>query len=1098
MGNQQDFRPEYAASLVSLANQLTEKRRDDEALVAVQEAVEIYQELASADPGAYLPELASAINTLAARQVDLGNLDAAQQLAMRAVEIYQRLADRNPRAHLPSLAQTWHNVAVTRYLLGEDEQAVEAAAESAALIEQAANSRSGVGHLPDLGTALVTLSTLLLRTGRLTEATDTASRAVDTCQRVAASDSGPGPLINLAEALQVLSVSLRESDRYEEAIEAAERAVAIRRTLADAAPGELMADLAPALENLASGFAVLGRERESLAGYREAVDLYRRLAERQPEAALPPLAGALTNLGAQLTAIGRNDEAVAAVEESVNIYRQLAEISSDTYQRHLANALANLGRALWTRYEYHGDPSDLDGAVQVLRESVAVVPADHPDRFAVLSNLGSALETRFSHAGSFADLDEAVSVLRESAAVLPADRSDRPVVLSNLGRVLATRFERTGEFGDLDESIRLSREALAATLYDNPNRPLALSNLGTAFATRFGRTGEFGDADEAIRLLHEAVAATPADHPSRAMTLSNLGRALEAGFQHAGNLAWLGDTIRTLHEAAQDITAPGDTRMAAAIAWARAAASAGDYQAAADGYALAVGLLQVLAWPSSQRIAAERHLADWAGLTVDAAACALYAGRPGQAVQLLEQGRSVLWSHMLRTSIKLSELQRVAPRLADRLSGVREALEFPTAEGYPGTHTTTAPAQAVDTRMRLAREWDSLVEQVRALPGFDRFLAPDSLAQLQSAAVAGPVVVVNVSRYRCDALILTADGGVNVIPLSELTLRGAIEHAAAFLAAIGSAQSGNGHPPTSAAARQNMTATLAWLWDAVTEPVLSALGYSATPPEGTAWPRVWWCPTGPLAFLPLHAAGRYAETVAPFGSKTLATPQTVLDPVVSSYTPTLTALIQARGRPGPTTDPPMLIVGVPDIPGVSHLPGVTGGVEMIMRTFGGTQTVLIGPAATRAAVLHAMGDHSWIHLACHGTHNTSDPTQSALQLYDGQLTVGAILTAQPVPAELAFLSASYTAIGGTEPADEAIHLAAALHTLGYRHVIATLWAISDSHASDIASATYSALTSDGRPNANGAAESLHRAIRGLRASYPNDPTVWAQYVHFGP
>ena len=44
-------------------------------------------------------------------------------------------------------------------------------------------------------------------------------------------------------------------------------------------------------------------------------------------------------------------------------------------------------------------------------------------------------------------------------------------------------------------------------------------------------------------------------------------------------------------------------------------------------------------------------------------------------------------------------------------------------------------------------------------------------------------------------------------------------------------------------------------------------------------PRIWWCPTGPLAFLPLHAAGLH-DSDEP-GTK-------IFDYVVSSYLPTIT------------------------------------------------------------------------------------------------------------------------------------------------------------------------------------------------------------------
>ena len=53
---------------------------------------------------------------------------------------------------------------------------------------------------------------------------------------------------------------------------------------------------------------------------------------------------------------------------------------------------------------------------------------------------------------------------------------------------------------------------------------------------------------------------------------------------------------------------------------------------------------------------------------------------------------------------------------------------------------------------------------------------------------------------------------------------------------------------------------------------------------------MWWCPTGPLTILPIHAAGHHADSV----SGTTPTKQSVLDRVVSSYAPTLSALIRAR------------------------------------------------------------------------------------------------------------------------------------------------------------------------------------------------------------
>jgi hypothetical protein len=57
--------------------------------------------------------------------------------------------------------------------------------------------------------------------------------------------------------------------------------------------------------------------------------------------------------------------------------------------------------------------------------------------------------------------------------------------------------------------------------------------------------------------------------------------------------------------------------------------------------------------------------------------------------------------------------------------------------------------------------------------------------------------------------------------------------------------------------------------------------------QGTSRPRLWWLPTGPLTFLPLHAAGVYTGKEA----------DCLSDYAVSSYVPTLSALAEARSRP---------------------------------------------------------------------------------------------------------------------------------------------------------------------------------------------------------
>ena len=450
----------------------------------------------------------------------------------------------------------------------------------------------------------------------------------------------------------------------------------------------------------------------------------------------------------------------------------------------------------------------------------------------------------------------------------------------------------------------------------------------------------------------------------------------------------------------------------------------------------------------------------------------------------------------------------------------------------PGT--AAGAGRVIDHRMALAREWDELVEKVRKLDGFEDFLKPPLLERLLPAAEAGPVVVVNVSRWRCDALIVTA-GGVEVKKLAGLTAEAANAQARAYLDGLHEVEKairlvyetrercdGADHPLEAIAAytaakqllqdavdgcEEMLLEITGWLWDQVAGPVLDTLGITGPPAPGQSWPRLWWCPTGLLSLLPLHAAGHHTA----LGRERH---ESVLDRVVPSYTPTLRALLEARGNgtraagPGQHADtstesvsacPPgqrMLVVALPDTPGQMPLPNVARERRLLTRLFRDNHTILDGPAATWAAVREQLPRHGWVHLSCHGDQDLADPSRGGILLYDRRLTIAEISGGQ-YHGDFAFLSACKTATGGITLPDEAITLAAALHYTGYRHVVGTLWSIHDETAAAVAGVVYNDLTSAGTFEPGRAAGALHTAIRGLRdAGKPL--SQWTPFTHTGP
>ncbi|WP_203909199.1 CHAT domain-containing protein [Rhizocola hellebori] len=283
-----------------------------------------------------------------------------------------------------------------------------------------------------------------------------------------------------------------------------------------------------------------------------------------------------------------------------------------------------------------------------------------------------------------------------------------------------------------------------------------------------------------------------------------------------------------------------------------------------------------------------------------------------------------------------------------------------------------------------------------------------------------------------------------------------------------------------------LESTMRWLWEAVAEPVLQALGWAG--PKDPGWARrVWWCPTGLLTLLPIHGAGYHDGTS-----------RAVLDCVVSSYTPTLRALAESRRRPPISCgEQPALFVGMPATLGQLELTDVVARERAVLGAMmPGGLVAVEGATATVAAVSAAMERHSWVHMSCHGQQDLSDPTRAGFVLADGSLTVSQ-LGASRFAGELAYLSACRTGTGGIHLADEVITLGAALSYAGFRHVIGTLWTVRPAISATVAEAVYPALVHNGVVVSDRAAAALHHAVRSLRDG-GTGLADWLPFVHYGP
>jgi hypothetical protein len=549
-----------------------------------------------------------------------------------------------------------------------------------------------------------------------------------------------------------------------------------------------------------------------------------------------------------------------------------------------------------------------------------------------------------------------------------------------------------------------------------------------------------------------------------------------------------------------------------------------DWPLAVEGYAAAIDLLVRVAPRSLARNDQEYWLSTLAGLGGQAAACCLEADQVDRAVELWEQGRGSLIGQALDTRVDLTAVADQYPQLAADFIRLQEQLDSTTVSGSRASAAAHVAGQTepggggfdsgggdeIERRRKLAENVDKIVAEIRSRPGLERFLLPIPVDDLLSAAAEGPVVLINVTSIRSDALILTS-GGVRVVALPAVSPQSVHEHGVAYAEALVGVLKLHERDR----AEQELSQILVWLWDTIAGPVLEELGLTARPQDapGVRWPRLWWVPSGLLSFLPIHAAGHHETRFD-------LVPVTVLDRVVSSYTPTVRALIHARRRYATTTTGPtttgggrLLVVTMPHTPAHPDLPGTVEEAALLRELFpdrivqlhGNLQAAEAarlglsedGPTAadaTRERVAAALTDCRWAHFACHATSDPTNPSTSHLLLIDQPLTVLDLIRLRLDDAELAFLSACATARTAPRLADEAIQLASALQLAGYRHVIATLWAIDDRNAVRTATDVYTALAVEG---ASAAAQALHLAIRRRRNLNPDRPSIWGAHIHSG-
>ncbi|KAH8429245.1 uncharacterized protein LDX57_006912 [Aspergillus melleus] len=828
-------------------------------------------------------------------------------------------------------------------------------------------------------------------------------------------------------------------------------------------------------------------------------------------------------------------------------------------------ALNDLGNAYAQLFSHEALPVQLEKAIEAYQTSLSglqsIYDSDrHPDILMLNAALGTVMIQRFQTWRAQTDIDSAVTYFRRCLLGIHEGHPRYITRVSNLCYALQLRCQMNGIKGSLDdlkETQRLLRSALESPkLISNEMKNGLFNHLGNAFLCSFTLSKQPTDLENAIDNYTAAIAVEGCSPAARATAMINKAEVQRLMAVSSGLLSDFEASNQTMEEA-QQVLSKNDPRFwsillnqanllysvydkhtgsdikeyglralakyqellhmpnlppASRISVASLAASLTshllDDQAKARDYILvSLDTLPEAILMHESRLEQLKFVRACHYVPSSVAALSLNAGDPPNVViQRLEAARAFIWDRIENQTTQIDALEAEHQELAGKFRTVQQRI-FQKSGPAGKRGRVDLASVAPDDLNRLQRQHDGdvyrqLLQQIRALPGHGSFLrTPDAPRDLQSYAADAPIVFINASKYRSDALVITKDS-IEHLPLPAFNMERVMPYAARFMHALDMLS----RDAEQAVALTEYQGVMKWVWESVAKPVLDSIDWQKYEPGPSGKPRIVWVSTGWVSVLPIHAAGDYESTAMS------DEPTCVHDMVVSSYTTSLKALdvnkhnARRIGTESGAGSRQAMIAAMATTPGLG--PENDLDVEPEIRSFERTLGTLFKLNLLRQpdskVVKQALSTATIGHFACHGRADKEDPSHSAIMLQDNQakvppFSVRALLKLKLKTCGLVYLSACESGVSkDLAVRDEGIHIGGGFHIAGVPHVISTLWKVSDIVSAQLSGLFYERLKNEsGEVDLARAPHALHMAIGELKQQGVH-PMLLGPFIHSGP
>ncbi|KAF0637702.1 hypothetical protein FPSE5266_07352 [Fusarium pseudograminearum] len=629
------------------------------------------------------------------------------------------------------------------------------------------------------------------------------------------------------------------------------------------------------------------------------------------------------------------------LDESIKLAQKAVQVTPETYYE-LPLFLTSLGSGLSDRCDRMGRLGDLEEAIRIWERALDQTPETALSWIGLIYNLAASYRNRFERLERASDLEKSIEFGQMTVNKCGRGNANRHMYIASLALSLKHRFHHYRSIKDIDTAIDLEKETLEITPTDHVDYSLHLNALARSMSARWGETKDEQDLEDAIGFERRALESMGTGHRRRAESLFNMGLYLLKREGVTGSEDDTREATQLFEEAVKQTQSSVKSRIEAARRLTYIYMSQGKWQLAYDSAVAAIDMIPQLILRSLGNNDKQELLKKLGGTSSDAAALALNLGKgPMVALDMLERGRGLLAASIDDLHTDVDALRKEFPDMAERFVSLRNQLG---RDDMPQQESDSRWNKASNKRHEAGDKFDKLIAEICQQPGFENFLLPPTEPSIKQAAESGPIIVVNTSMLRCDAIIIETHQ-IRVVPLLGFSRHEMTKH------------SREGTIRSSLA--------LEWLWDCIARPALDALGFIKTP--DSEWPHVWWVMTGLLSKFPIHAAGEHAH-----GSS-----NTVLDRVISSYQTLVQSII--RGRKRPFEARPLqqaLLVGMEATSGSSFLPNAGKEVAAVRQVCESMSIQTVQPEPVKAAITSQLLQSEIFHYAGHAYTDDHDPAEN--------------------------------------------------------------------------------------------------------------------------